>query len=186
MLKIEIYGSDVLREKAVAVQDVDDDLRALATEMIETMHTGNGIGLAAEQVGRREAVCVVDVPLEFDLDPQGQRLNPGIGMPLVLINPGITESSKEEDSYEEGCLSFPGISLPIKRPVSISVKYTDLKGENNEFSLKGLLARAVQHEIDHLAGVLIIDRAPKLKKLAVSGKLRQLKETTRKGEPMLS
>lgn len=186
MLKIETYGSDVLREKAVAVEEVDGELRALAENMVATMHAENGIGLAAEQVGRREAICVVDVPVEFDLDPQGQRLNPGVPMPLVLINPEITESSQEEDVYDEGCLSFPGISLPIRRPVSVSVRYTDLKGERNEVALNGLLARAVQHEMDHLDGVLIIDRAPKLKRLAVAGKIKRLEEQTRRGVPLLA
>lgn len=185
MLNIETYGADILRARAIAVERVDDEIRGLAREMLEAMHAESGIGLAAEQVGRREAVCVVDVPVELDLDSENRRLNLGIDMPLVLINPEITESSDDSDVCEEGCLSFPGVSLPIRRPTRISVKYTDLRGENNEIGVTGLVARAIQHEMDHLEGVLIIDRTPKLKRLAVAGRLKKLKEHSRGNEPVL-
>lgn len=175
MLDIQIYGSDVLREKALPVDAVDAGIRTLAQEMLETMYADNGIGLAAEQVGRRESVCVVDVPVELDLDCDNCRLNPGVIMPLVLINPKITRRSDDESSCDEGCLSFPGMSLPVKRANAIDVRYLDLKGETNEISVRGLVARAIQHEMDHLAGVLIVDRTPKMKRLAAAGQLKKLK-----------
>jgi len=179
MLKVRTYGDSVLRKKAVPVERVDDDLRALAAEMVETMHADNGIGLAAEQVGRRESICVVDVPPELDLDSGRQRVNPGIDMPLVLINPKITDSSEDTDVAEEGCLSFPDISLPVRRAKTVNVRYMDLAGENNEITVRGLLARCVQHELDHLDGTLIIDRVPKIKQVSISGRLKKLKKSNR-------
>jgi peptide deformylase len=176
MLNIEIYGSQILREKARRVERVDDEIRALSAEMLETMYAENGIGLAAEQIGRSEALCVIDVPVDLDLDADNRRMNPGVNMPLVLVNPEITASSPDESVCEEGCLSFPGISLPIKRANTVSLRYMDLDGEANEVELTGLLARAVQHELDHLNGVLFIDRAPKLKKVSVAGKLKRLQQ----------
>ncbi len=177
-MQVEKYGNEILREKAVLVEVVDDGVRKLAEDMIATMRAENGIGLAAEQVGRREAVCVVEVPVELDFDRNHQRMNLGIDMPLVLINPVITERSEEMDVCEEGCLSFPGFSLSVKRPSCVSVRYLDLRGEKNEISVRGLVARAIQHEMDHLEGRLIIDRVSKVKRLSIATQLKKLKQET--------
>jgi peptide deformylase len=180
-MRIEIrkYGDDVLRDKAQPIAQVNDEIRALAGDMIETMHLEQGIGLAAEQVGRPIALCVVDLPAEYDQDENQVRQNPDIKMPLVLINPEITEFSKEKEVREEGCLSFPGIYVPVERSVDIKVRFQDLSGQTRQLSVKRFLARVVQHEVDHLNGVLLVDRMSAIKKIALSGQLRRLKHETR-------
>lgn len=146
--------------------------------MLETMYAEEGVGLAAEQVGRTESVCVVDVPAAADKDEKGERLNPDVPMPLVLINPKIVEASDETATAEEGCLSFPGIYAPIARPAGVRVRFLDRDGKQREYPLKGLVGRAVQHEMDHLAGVLIVDRMSPVKKIALSGRLKRLRKDT--------
>ncbi len=178
-MDIRIYGDDVLREPATPVAEVNADIRALVKSMIETMRAENGVGLAAEQVGRTEAVCVVEVPAEYDTDEQGNRLNPDVKMPLVLINPEILESSDEKDVMEEGCLSFPGIYAPVKRPVEVTVRYLDTDGVSRELRLRRFVARAAQHEMDHLNGVLLVDRMSSVKRIALRGQLKRMKNETR-------
>jgi peptide deformylase len=179
MLHVRRYGDPVLREVAVSVERVDGHICELADEMLGIMRDGNGIGLAAEQVGRTEAICVVHLPAELDMDKHGVRMNPGINMPLILINPEITRFSEERLSGEEGCLSLPGISLMVTRAESIDVKYLDRKGVGNEISVCGMLGRCIQHEVDHLKGLLIIDHVSKMKRMSISGRLKRLKQETR-------
>lgn len=178
-LAIHKYGDGVLREKSQPVQEVDDDLRAVVKDMIQTMREERGVGLAAQQVGRTEALCVVDVPFEYDRDESGVRYNPDVPMPLVLVNPEIAESSSETESADEGCLSFPGIYAPIERPVEITVRFLDARGKPQTLRLRKFVARVVQHEMDHLNGVLLVDRMSALKKIALSGQLKRLKKETR-------
>lgn len=178
MLHIRKYGDPALRKKAVFVEKVDDDVRELTNQMLGVMYDGNGIGLAAEQVGCTEAVCVAHLPVELDMDESGVRMNPGINMPLILINPEITHFSEETVSDEEGCLSLPGILLAVARSESIDVKYLDRNGDGNEISARGMLGRCIQHEVDHLNGKLIIDRVSKMKKISVSRRLKRLKRET--------
>ena len=151
----------------------------MARDMIKTMRAENGVGLAAEQIGRTEALCVVDIPPEYDTDEHGARLNPDVKMPLVLINPVITDTSEEKASAEEGCLSFPGIYASVERFVEITVNYLDTDGREQSHHLKKFVARAVQHEIDHLNGVLLVDRMSHIKKIALSGQLKRMKKETR-------
>jgi len=174
--KICTYGNAILRQQAVRIETVDDDIKQLASDMLETMYAENGLGLAAEQVGKTVALCVIDIPAEGDIDQDGVRLNPDIPMPLVLINPEICELSPETDMREEGCLSFPKIYAPIKRSISIRFKYTDLEGEERELGAQALLARAIQHELDHLDGVLFVDHMSQIKKIAMSGRLKRLRK----------
>jgi peptide deformylase len=174
--RVVIYGEPVLREKAQRVDAVTEEIRKLAADMIETMRSESGVGLAAEQIGRREAVCVVEVPADYDKDEKGNRLNPNIAMPWVLINPEIAAASKEKETAEEGCLSFPGIFAPVTRPIEVTVRFMDLKGNVREERVRKFVARAVQHEIDHLNGVLLVDRMSPVKRIAVRGKLRTLRE----------
>jgi peptide deformylase len=177
--EIRHYGDPVLREEATPVDKVDDEIRQLAKDMIETMHhESSGVGLAAQQVGRTVAVCVIDVHPEYDQDEAGVRHNPDVEMPLVLINPEITDSSKETDVYDEGCLSFPDIHAPITRPVEVTVTYLDAQGRPQTRRLKKFIARVVQHEMDHLKGVLLVDRMSYLKKVSLSGQLKRLKKET--------
>lgn len=172
-LKVYKYGEKVLREKAVAVPAVDDALRSLAEEMLETMRSSRGVGLAAQQIGRTERMCVIDIPEGCD-EPEDELFNAPIKMPLKLWNPVIValEGSQRD---KEGCLSFPGIGGSLTRAAQVTVSYLDESNMPQMISARGFLARALQHEIDHLDGILYVDRmsaverlqfAPKLKKLA--------------------
>jgi peptide deformylase len=175
-LAIHYYGDPVLRTESVAVQTVTAELRELAERMIETMHAEQGIGLAAQQIGRTDAICVIDLPAEHDVDDDGERLNPELTMPLVLLNPVIVSASDDTTARDEGCLSFPDINGKIERPWSIQLRYMDLDGATHETEVHGMLARVMQHEIDHLNGVLFIDRMSHVRKLTLKGKLKRLKE----------
>jgi peptide deformylase len=178
-LPICTYGNPVLRQKAQEVKDVNDEIRALAEEMFATMHKERGIGLAAEQVGRTERMCVVDIPPDSDVDEDGVRENPDVEMPLVLINPRITGHTEDVQVGQEGCLSFPDIFANVQRWYEIDFEYTDRDGNRQTAHGKGLLARAVQHELDHLDGILLVDRMSHVKKVALSGKLKRLVKETK-------
>lgn len=172
-LEIKTYGSDILRKAARPVPEITDDIRALARDMIETMHDADGVGLAAEQIGRDESICVIDVPAGADKTRGADEFNAGIAMPLVLVNPEITAREGAQRG-SEGCLSFPDIHGQITRSMQVTVQYTDLDGKRQTATARGLLARAIQHELDHLAGTLMIDHFSQLQKIAVGGKIRRL------------
>ena len=173
------YGDPVLLEPARPIETVDDELRALAGDMIETMRAERGVGLAAEQIGLTRAICVVEVPEEYDVDEEGNRLNPGLAMPLVLVNPEILAASPETSTLEEGCLSFPGITGVIRRPVHIRLRYTDLEGDPHEVGVRDFASRVIQHEVDHLRGVLFTTRMSPAKRVALKGRLRRMGQETR-------
>lgn len=177
-LSLRFYGDPILRERAAPVAAVNEPLRSLADSMVETMHAEEGIGLAAQQVGERVALCVVDIPPAGDTLDDGTRLNPDVAMPMVLFNPEIVEFSDETEVYEEGCLSFPEIRVPVTRPAEVQVRWTDRDGVRREQHLCGLVARCVQHEMDHLNGVLICDRMSAVKKISMSGKLKRMRRET--------
>jgi peptide deformylase len=168
--EILTYGRDELRTVADPVGEVTDAVRAVAREMLEAMYAANGLGLAAEQVGRSEALCVIDVPAEM----QRAESEP-VPMPLVLADPEIT-ASRGEQCGQEGCLSFPEIYVDVMRAAEVEVSYTDLANRRRTLRATGLLARAIQHELDHLHGVLLVDRMSAVQKVAVSGKLKRLKK----------
>ena len=178
-LPIVIYGNPILRKKAVEVTDVNDDIRALSREMFITMHEERGLGLAAEQVGRTERMFVIHIPPDSDLDENEQRENPDIEMPLVFINPKITGHSDDVQMGPEGCLSFPDIFANVERWYEIDAEYTDLDGQRQTIHAKGLLSRAIQHELDHLDGILLVDRMSHVKKVALSGKLKRMVKKTK-------
>ena len=177
-LKIKTYGDPVLREPAQPVDKITQDIRELADEMLRVMHQQNGVGLAAEQVGRREAVVTIDIPPGADCDKNKVPLSPDVAMPLVFINPEIIESSKKKEACEEGCLSFPGLYAEVTRRAEVTGRYTDTDGCPHELHCCGLLARAVQHELDHLHGTLFIDRISYARKIALKGRLRKLQKET--------
>ncbi|MDD4870716.1 MAG: peptide deformylase [Kiritimatiellae bacterium] len=174
--EITIYGNPVLRKKAIPVEKIDDSIKQLAKDMLDAMYRSNGLGLAAEQVGRTEAICIVDLPVSLDVDEvTKKRVNPGIKMPIIMCNPVITKMEGEQIG-QEGCLSFPEIFVTIKRAATIGVKFMNMAGKNEILEVSGLLARTVQHEFDHLNGILLVNRMSTVQKLSVAGKLKKLKK----------
>lgn len=173
--EIRIFGDPVLRTKADPVETVNDAIRALGREMIGIMRKSEGVGLAAQQIGETKAICVIEVPEDYDQDEDGNRLNPDLTMPMMLINPVISKPSKKEDAREEGCLSFPGIRGSIKRPQNIHVSYMDEHGTPREIEVKGFTARVIQHEVDHLNGILFIDRMSAAKRFTLANRLKNLR-----------
>ena len=177
---IVAYGHPALREKSKPVARVDQGLRDLAQDMLETMRAYSGIGLAAEQIARTESICVIDLSPADERDEFDANDNPGIPMPLVLVNPKIVASEGEEVG-QEGCLSFPDTYVDVKRAQEVTVEYLSLDNEPAQVSAKGLLARAMQHEIDHLNGVLIVDRMSPTQKVTNAGKLKRISRSGKKG-----
>ncbi len=170
--QIRTYGDKVLRQEAKRVGEVTDEIRRMADDMLETMYANDGIGLAAEQVGRCEAVCVVDISAAKLNDESNAD---AVKMPLVMIDPEIEETSGQ-CTAKEGCLSFPEIFVEVNRAETVCLAYTDTDGQRQHVEVDGLLARAVQHEIDHLNGVLLVDKMSMVEKVAVSGRLKRLKK----------
>lgn len=183
-LPIRKYGDPILRAKGKRIEVVDDNIRALAENMLETMHGANGIGLAAQQVGQALQLTVLDV-LPVEDRPSTIKLNGepladlAMAMPLILVNP-VLRLSEETDVGSEGCLSFPEITADIERAVAVEVEAETLEGETLRIEASGLLARALQHEVDHLNGILFIDRMSSASKASHSSRLKRLqKETTK-------
>jgi len=158
-----ILPDPVLRQVSKPVERVDDSLRKLADDMLETMYDAPGIGLAAIQIGLPLRLLVIDLAKEDD-EPA----------PHVFINPEILDSSDDRSVYEEGCLSIPEYYAEVERPASVRVKYVDRDGQQQEMMAEGLMATCLQHEIDHLNGVLFIDHISKLKRDMVMRKFRKL------------
>ena len=176
-----IYGNPVLRKKSEPVKEVTADIRTLADRMLGIMYAEEGIGLAAEQVGHTEALFVLDIPAAADKNEQGLPNNPGVKMPQVFINPEIIGASEETSVAEEGCLSFPKLYIPVRRPAEVVLRYLDRDGNSQVINAKGLLARAIQHEFDHLNGVLLVDHLTPAGKLKHALLLRKFKKQS-KGE----
>ncbi|EXL08702.1 peptide deformylase [Aquamicrobium defluvii] len=158
-----ILPDPLLRQVSKPVERVDDSLRRLADDMLETMYDAPGIGLAAIQIGLPLRLLVIDLAKEDD-EPA----------PHVFVNPEILDSSDERSVYEEGCLSIPEYYAEVERPASVRVKYVDRDGREQEMMAEGLMATCLQHEIDHLNGVLFIDHISKLKRDMVMRKFRKL------------
>ena len=179
VLPIRTYGDPVLREPSRPVAALTPEIQTLIDDMFATMRAAQGVGLAAQQVGRTESICVIELPDAYDReDEEGPRLNPDVPLSLALINPKIVEESDETCSMEEGCLSFPDVRGNVERAWSVVVEHLDREGRPRQTKLNGFFARAAQHEIDHLAGELFVDRFSYVKKLAVKTKLRQLRDET--------
>ena len=171
-LKVYKYGEKILREKATPVAVVDDGLIRLAEDMIETMHAAKGVGLAAEQVGRLERMCVIDIPDGCEEDEDAV-FNAPIGMPLVLFNPEII-SQEGSQRDKEGCLSFPNVGGSLTRAAQVTCQYLDVENRPQIITARGFLARALQHEIDHLNGILYIDHMSAVERLACAAKLKKI------------
>ena len=182
ILEIVKYGTPVLREKGREVKEVDDKIKQLAADMLETMHAANGVGLAAQQVGVPIQLTVIDVAGIEDRPSamwMGDKEVPiEEHMPLVLLNP-VLKLSEEKEPGNEGCLSFPEITAEITRSTGVRCTAKLLDGKKIEFEAAGLLSRALQHETDHLHGVLFIDRMNAATKASLAGKLKRLQKETR-------
>ena len=177
-MKYEIltYGHPVLRVRAQPAERVTKALHRLAEDMLETMYAGNGVGLAAQQIGQTLSICVIDVPPDHDVETEGgARLNPHVALPLIMVNPEIVAVDKARERSEEGCLSFPGIHVAVERALRVTSVFLIWKGERQTIDVRGFLARAIQHELDHLHGVLLVDRMSVVKKVSLSGQLKRLK-----------
>jgi peptide deformylase len=160
MDEIKVYPATVLRQRAKEVERFDSSVRSLVDRMTDIMYQADGVGLAAPQIGQSKRVIVIDV---------------GEG-PFSLVNPEIVEREEERESVEEGCLSLPGIRIDVTRPKAISVRGVDDKGETVVKTVEGMWARAFQHEIDHLNGVMIIDHASFVQKTLLKTKLKRLQD----------
>ncbi len=160
--EIRMMGDPVLRQKAAPVAEVDEDVRRLVDDMLETMYDADGIGLAAPQVGLLKRVLVIDIR-----DPEVR--------PFALVNPEILETGGESEKGEEGCLSIPGLRDIVERPGTCRVRGLDRNGDAVEIQADGLLARALQHEIDHLDGVLFVDRVSPLKRRLLLKKWQKIR-----------
>ena len=163
--KILTEPNTILRQKSLAVEKIDEDLQKLMADMLETMYAAPGIGLAAIQIGIPKRVIVLDIAQKE-----------GSKNPIFFINPEIIEKSKNNLTYEEGCLSVPGQFAEIDRPDKCHVKYLDYYGEKKEIKAEGMLSTCIQHEIDHLEGILFIDYLSKLKKTMIIKKLSKEKK----------
>ena len=183
-LLIRKYGDPALRLKGKPVAEVDRRIRELADNMLETMRAANGIGLAAQQVGEAVQLTVLDISAVEDRPStmawNGREVKPNDHMPLILLNPQI-ETGPEKEIASEGCLSFPEISADIERAGWAKIEAQTLDRERVEIEATGLLARALQHEIDHLNGILFIDRMSSAAKASLSSKLKRLQKETQRG-----
>jgi peptide deformylase len=177
---IVVFGNPVLREKCAIVPTVTDEIRALAADLVDTMRAAEGVGLAAPQVGVAVQLAVVDVSEAAEsmtfLRVDGANKTLAEMSPLIFTNPKIEFPSKVKGSMNEGCLSFPELRAPVTRPDVIHATLTLLDGTTVIVETDGLLARAIQHETDHLNGILFIDRTTPTAKLSLKKKIRRMQE----------
>jgi peptide deformylase len=188
-LSICLYGDAVLRKTARPVEAIDGDVKTLVRMMLDTLRTSNeGIGLAAPQVGHSLRLFVIEFgsldwlkkhkePLECLYN--GKWVPIQLLFPLVVINPKIIEKSPELDPHEEGCLSLPDLHAKVSRPKSITMQYQDIEGQTQTLKAEGMLAKCLQHEYDHLNGVLIIDYLPPAQRDRLVGKLYRIQKQER-------
>lgn len=184
LLPIRKFGDPVLRQKGEPVTEFTPALTQLAADMLETMHAAKGIGLAAPQIGEALQFFVIEFQLKEDEEPDfsftldGKKVPLELAMPLAAINPQIEILPDDEWLYDEGCLSFPGLSGAVARQEKVRLTYQDLHGHRHEIIADGLFARCIQHEYDHCQGVLFIDRMEKPDLLKIQTKVKQLKRET--------
>ena len=175
VLQVYKYGEKVLREKSAPIEYVDDRLRQQAEDMVETMHKAGGVGLAAPQIGRLERMCVIDVPSSCDEEDDAE-FNAPIEMPLVMFNPEIL-SMEGTVCDKEGCLSLPKIGGQITRASQVVCQYQDAQNRPQIITVRGYVARAIQHEVDHLNGILYIDHMTAVERLKYAAKLKKMSKS---------
>ncbi len=164
ILPIKVYGEEVLREKSSAIENIDGEVVEFIANLNKTMIYAKGLGLAANQVGRTVRAFAIDLS-QFDV----------LAEPKVIINPEIMEFGGDIANGEEGCLSFPGLFQTIDRPDKVTIKSIDIDGKEYFFEAKGIVARVIQHEIDHLDGVLFIDKMTAAQRTLIKRKLSRIK-----------
>lgn len=169
ILKVLTEPDPILRQKALPVDSVDKNIQKLLDDMLETMYEDNGVGLAANQVGELKRILVID------LQKDDEEKRPKDFYPLYVVNPEIIEASDEMVEADEGCLSLPGLRIPVIRHEKIKLKYLDYHNKQQELEVSGWIARVFQHEMDHLDGKLAIDYLSKLKKEVAIRKLKKIK-----------
>ena len=170
VLPIVTYDDEVLRKEAKSVEENTSEIQMLIDDMFDTMYNSDGVGLAAPQVGKLMRIFVADADPMAD-DKDGAELGP-----TVMINPEITFESEEETDMEEGCLSIPGVNASVSRPEKIAVSYLDRDFNRRELEIDGWWARVIQHEADHLDGILFLDHLSFFKKKLLSSKLKEIDE----------
>ncbi len=182
ILPIVLYGDPVLRKKCAPISAVTEEIRAFAKDMLETMHGAHGVGLAAPQVARAIQMAVIELPPQNPEKPNttavvldGVERKPDELGPVVFLNPKL-ELHREKADGEEGCLSIPGLRYDVRRSSTATVSFLGLDGAAHSIGTDGLLARAFQHEIDHLNGILFTDRLSAAAKLGASRKLKRLQQ----------
>jgi len=184
VLKVVKYGNPVLRKKGARIETITPAIRQLIEDMFETMYASRGVGLAAQQVGEALQLTVLDVAQVEDrpstLKLNGKEVDPKTAMPLVLLNPQISMNGEKALGIE-GCLSFPEITAEIERSISVTARAESLDGAPIEIEATGLLARALQHEVDHLNGILFIDRMSSATKAALTSRLKRLQKENKPG-----
>jgi peptide deformylase len=185
ILEVVKYGHPVLRAKGKRVARIDEKVRAIADDMLDTMRDANGVGLAAQQVGVPLQLAIVDVsnasedrPSSMEID--GKPVDLAEWMPLVFVNPRL-ELGKDRETALEGCLSFPELTADIERPATVKALVQLIDGRELEFTATGLLARAMQHEVDHLNGILFIDRMNSATKATLPSRLKRLQREWQEG-----
>lgn len=184
LLRITRYGEPVLRRKAVPVRSFDDKLKRLADDMHETMLEAQGIGLAAPQVDQSLRLFVVDLQLrpkeiDFHWTLDGKQPPLDLVLPLVVVNPTLSKDTAYQSPYSEGCLSIPDVIGDVIRPDGVRMDYQDLNGNRHILIANGILGRCIQHEADHLDGVLIVDYFSPQDRKSAEGKLKRLKRESR-------
>ncbi len=184
ILRVTHYGEPILRKKGKKIRIFNKALDKLAADMLETMYANEGIGLAAQQIDQDKMICVVDLPLSKDLSDEPYTYDAKqppleLILPLILINPVVKINPGETSIYEEGCLSFPEIKGDVIRSDNMEVTFQDLKGAHHKIQSNGFLGRVVQHEVDHLNGILFIDHMDKEMINELKPELRKLKRQSR-------
>jgi len=182
-LTIRYYGDPVLKQTGTKVDQFDEPLAQLSKDMLDTMRQNDGIGLAAQQIGLASQFCVMDVPDHPEYPMlcilDGKPVSPSLVMPISMANPRVQSLPGDEYYYEEGCLSFPGINAEVARPERILATYQDLQGAEHTLECDGLLARCILHEVDHLNGILFIDRMEKAAYSEIKKEVQALKKETK-------
>jgi peptide deformylase len=171
LLPLVIYPDPRLKTRSTPVETVNEEIRALAENMLETMYHERGVGLAAVQVGVLKRLLVADVEWKEEVDGAYAK-----GKQWVLVNPEIVDDSEELNTHKEGCLSFPDQSADVTRPKTVRVRFLDLEGKEREEEFEGLLATCVQHEIDHLNGIVFPDRVSPVKRDIIVRKAKKIKK----------